>query len=284
MPWVGGTILMLVIALPWYVAAEEATPGFLKYFIVGEHWKRFTQSGWHGDMYGTAHSRPHGVIWLYWLGATFPWCLVFIGYMAKGAGRAKALFTDEWSSFLLIWAVTPMLFFSLAGNILWTYVLPGIPAFALLAADLLEGVTHPSGNGRSKWLLASAGLATPVFFTALVLLMPVETAKVSQKDLVYGYIKARPSQVSQLVYLSRRPYSAEFYSGGRALEANGAKGAEPFLHSGANFFVIEKSSLLRMPGWFKSRLVKVGDYGKYELLGEKPYMHTMAAQTCHPLS
>jgi 4-amino-4-deoxy-L-arabinose transferase-like glycosyltransferase len=28
-----------------------------------------------------------------------------------------------------------MLFFTVSGNILWTYVLPGIPAFALLVAE-----------------------------------------------------------------------------------------------------------------------------------------------------
>jgi 4-amino-4-deoxy-L-arabinose transferase-like glycosyltransferase len=284
MPWAGGTALMLLIALPWYLAAERATPGFLDYFIVGEHWKRFTQSGWRGDLYGTAHSRPHGVIWLYWLGATFPWCLVFIGALTRGAGRAKALVFDEWSSFLLLWAVTPMLFFSMAGNILWTYVLPGIPAFSLLVADVLCGETHPSGRLKSRWLLASAGLATPVVFTLLVLVPPVEMAKVSQRDIVYGYLKARPSQASQLVYLSKRPYSAEFYSDGRALEARGALGAEHFLHGGPNFFVVKKDALISLPGWFKDRLVKVNDYGKYELLGEKPSMRSMAPRTCHPLS
>jgi 4-amino-4-deoxy-L-arabinose transferase-like glycosyltransferase len=35
-PWFTGTILTLVIALPWYILAEIKNPGFLKYFIIGE--------------------------------------------------------------------------------------------------------------------------------------------------------------------------------------------------------------------------------------------------------
>lgn len=282
MPWLSGIMLMTFIALPWYLAAERATPGFLKYFIVGEHWERFTNSGWRGDLYGTAHSRPHGIIWLYWLGATFPWCFVFIGTLLRRSGRAKALIAEDWTSYLLLWAVTPMLFFSLAGNILWTYVLPGIPAFALLVSELL-GPEIPSCNGRSRWLLASAGLTIPLVFAAIVLIVsPREAVKVSQKDVVSEYREARTSQASRLVYLYKRPYSAEFYSNGRALEVNGPEVAEPLLHSGVNFFAIEKGTFFKLPEWFKARLEKVGDYGKYELFSEKPYMlHSMAPAPCH---
>ena len=75
LPWIGGTILMLALALPWYVMAEIRTPGFLQYFIVGEHFLRFVDPGWQGDLYGTAHKRPYGGIWLDWLLATMPWGL-----------------------------------------------------------------------------------------------------------------------------------------------------------------------------------------------------------------
>lgn len=39
-PIVSGLAFMLAIALPWYIMAEMATPGFIDYFIVGEHFKR----------------------------------------------------------------------------------------------------------------------------------------------------------------------------------------------------------------------------------------------------
>lgn len=34
----------------------------------------------------------------------------------------------------MLWALTPCVFFSLAGNVLWTYVLPALPALAILGA------------------------------------------------------------------------------------------------------------------------------------------------------
>src|SRR3546814_706681 len=53
LPWVGGILLMLAIALPWYLLAEHRTPGFLRYFIVGENIERFINPGWAGDKFGS---------------------------------------------------------------------------------------------------------------------------------------------------------------------------------------------------------------------------------------
>jgi hypothetical protein len=32
-------VLIAVLCVPWYWLAELKTPGFLDYFLVGEHWK-----------------------------------------------------------------------------------------------------------------------------------------------------------------------------------------------------------------------------------------------------
>ena len=48
LPWIKGALLMLALSLPWYLLAERQTPGFLHYFIVGEHFQRFTVKGWQG--------------------------------------------------------------------------------------------------------------------------------------------------------------------------------------------------------------------------------------------
>jgi 4-amino-4-deoxy-L-arabinose transferase-like glycosyltransferase len=39
---------------------------------------------------------------------------------------------SKWQSYLAWWMLTPLLFFTFSGNILWTYVLSGMPAMALL--------------------------------------------------------------------------------------------------------------------------------------------------------
>ena len=69
---------MLLIAVPWYVMAEHKTPGFLHYFIIGEHIDRFLDSGWKGDKYGHAHFKPLGTIWFMWLYTSLPWGLAGI--------------------------------------------------------------------------------------------------------------------------------------------------------------------------------------------------------------
>ena len=56
LPIISGSLLAIIIFAPWYVLAEIKTPGFLNYFIVGEHLSRFLVSGWKGDLYGNAHS------------------------------------------------------------------------------------------------------------------------------------------------------------------------------------------------------------------------------------
>ena len=62
LPWKTGMPLFLATSLPWYIIAEYSSPGFLNYFIVGEHIKRFLVSGWQGDLYGSAHKEIKGTI------------------------------------------------------------------------------------------------------------------------------------------------------------------------------------------------------------------------------
>ena len=42
-PWVCGLAVFLGVAAPWFLLAERATPGFLRYFIVNEHILRYIQ-------------------------------------------------------------------------------------------------------------------------------------------------------------------------------------------------------------------------------------------------
>ena len=140
LPWMPGLLLMMAIALPWYIVMERQSPGFIQYFIVGEHFLRFIQPGWQGDLYGNAHSEAPGMIWLLWFQATAAWglLLAFIaGRHAASCWRNRKWLSPaltHWQRYLLCWMLAPMVFFSFSGNILWTYVISGLPAFALLLA------------------------------------------------------------------------------------------------------------------------------------------------------
>jgi 4-amino-4-deoxy-L-arabinose transferase-like glycosyltransferase len=268
LPWLTGSLLAMTIALPWYFAAERATPGFLNYFLIGEHWRRFTESGWKGDLYGTGHAHMHGTIWLYWILATFPWCIPFIGQLLHRGRRAAELLRNDWQIYLILWAVFPMIFFTMSSNILWTYVLPGLPAFALLSVELFSDGTVDSRNPQNQWLRLSLPFVTPaIFVIALIFLSKEMVMKQTQKEVVASYVKANPGRVGKLIYFGHRPYSAEFYSNGTALVAENQRKLQGFLDEKQNnFYVIEKKDLVSITESINIKLTLIGNWGKYQLL------------------
>lgn len=288
-PWVGGLLLMAALTLPWYLAAEARTPGFLDYFLIGEHWKRFTQPGWVGDLYGSAHSQPRGTIWLFWLAASFPWSIVFLGSWMKTSARYRRMLSffngaDDWTIYLFLWAVSPMLFFTLAGNILWTYVLPGLPAFALLLAQSWFPIS-PSNSGNApychRWpvVRSIAGFSTPLIFAALILLWSFAPVKNSQKYLLSRYLDLRPNAASKLIYLYDCPYSAEFYSFGKAIKATNLSQVNAFSGDAIqDFFAVKRSHLIGFLDYFKKKPIRLGAYDDFILLGE-PKAAVLSART-----
>ena len=218
LPWISGTALLLALTLPWYVAAELKTPGFLQYFIIGEHFERFTVSGWQGDLYGSGHARTKGLIWLYWLGAYLPWTL-FAGWLilcAKNVAKIVMADTRGWHSYLLLWALAPMLLFTPAANILAAYTLPGIPASVLLLVSLWASVHGlPSGGVRAIFAIFIC-FVTGLFVAITVLshISPETLNLKSQKSLVEQVEAIDPEL--RLTYWGGRSYSAEFYTAGKA--------------------------------------------------------------------
>ena len=207
MPWFSGGLLTLAIAAPWYWLNEHRSPGFLEYYIVGEHWLRFIHSGWQGDLYGNAHAETWGTIWLFAIGGSLPWSLValFAGANAlRDRSPLRAL--PPFHAYLLCWMLAPLVFFTFAANILPAYVLPGLPAFALLLSTWLQ-------NRSGK--LYRLGLMMPLLLCAVFLTGPANLInQKSQKDLIAVH-ESMPDR-SDLYYFPKLPYSASFYSGGRA--------------------------------------------------------------------
>jgi 4-amino-4-deoxy-L-arabinose transferase-like glycosyltransferase len=137
LPWISGSLLMLAIALPWYLLAEYRTPGFLNYFIMGEHVSRFLDPGWKGDKYGYAHATPRGMIWLYWLGAIFPWSLAMLVWLGRhGKQHGKAQCRHRWLALVCL-AVEPD-----DAAVLYHFRQHHLPLSAAHAAGLCPAVCH----------------------------------------------------------------------------------------------------------------------------------------------
>ncbi|MEH6562647.1 MAG: glycosyltransferase family 39 protein [Marinobacter sp.] len=221
LPWWRGTLMTALLVCPWYILAELKTPGFLDYFIVGEHIRRFLDPGWAGDLYGSAHTQPKGMIWVFWLWASFPWgivalvSLVLAWFRGKRNGIVSKTISNPGVSFLLASALAPMLFFTLAGNTLWTYILPSLPFTAIL-------IGRWASECESLWLsrMRTGGVAlVPVLLTVFVVLAAVGwTPLKTEKELVSYYQQVRNADDSPLIYLDTLPFSARFYSDGTAVE------------------------------------------------------------------
>jgi 4-amino-4-deoxy-L-arabinose transferase-like glycosyltransferase len=117
---VAGVILFVVIIAPWVWAVSQVVPDFLKYVLVTETAQRLT----------TAALKRTGPPWYfipYLLGGALPW--VF------SVRRAASGDQDRWlERYLLLWIAVPFVFFSLSQSKRPQYILPLMPAIALLAA------------------------------------------------------------------------------------------------------------------------------------------------------
>ncbi|TQF70775.1 ArnT family glycosyltransferase [Pseudoalteromonas luteoviolacea] len=205
-PILSGCGLMVVVAMPWYVMAEFATPGFLDYFIVGEHFNRFVVSGWEGDLYGNAHDRPRGTIWLFWLQSALPWSVVLPFLIWKKRNNRADIEKGHRGlfSFLIFWLISPLILFTLSGNILPAYVLPGVPAIGVLIAMLVT-------QKDFKWLWGASAIIPVVLMIALLVLNMGKADSRSDRIL---FEQASPQL--QTFYVGKRPFSGQFYSLGQA--------------------------------------------------------------------
>lgn len=233
LPWFTGILIFLLLTLPWYIWAEIRTPGFIEYFILGEHVQRFLVSGWQGDLYGTAHVKPRGIIWLYWLFCASPWSFILLGKLVQKY-RGVALPQNKYqglgiNKYLICWMISPLLLFTLAGNILPIYVLPGFSALAVLVA--LNGQLTKVSN-----YLALGSLAILIL---LIIALGVGLINKKSEAELLGANRSF-SQYTQLYYWKKRPFSAQFYSKGQAQLLENKHRLNTLLKSYEEFFIAIK--------------------------------------------
>lgn len=216
LPWIKGSLLVLLISIPWYSMAEIKTPGFLNYFIIGEHFGRFLDSGWQGDKYGYVHKNPHGAIWLMWLAASLPWGIsaFFFGYQSLYTHTKREvffkLFKDPIVCLLVIWALFLILFFTLASNVIWTYVLPSLPAFAILLALLLNQNEGSLIQKYPKVIAFNIWLVPVVSLIGLMVVSLFPTLIMTEKYLIHFYRQHSTSQ-KPIYFLEKKSFSSMYY-------------------------------------------------------------------------
>lgn len=205
-----GILITGVIAIPWYYFCEQQSPGFLDYFIVGEHYKRFLEPGWKGDLYGSGHSQPKGMIWLLMIAFMFPWILVVFYKLWK---NKSTLLKNKWLSFLIVWAFWTPLFFTISSNILHTYVLPSAMPMMFLVVYYWDEFT------RKKILINVALFFPAVVFVAYFTLFAtgqLDYKLNSDKYLIENLKVTTQNKEVPIYYWKSKNYSGQFYSNGKA--------------------------------------------------------------------
>jgi 4-amino-4-deoxy-L-arabinose transferase-like glycosyltransferase len=228
LPWITGILIVALIAVPWYWLAEQESPGFVDYFIVGEHFKRFTESGWSGDKYGFAKSQPIGMIWLFLLAFAFPWIQIALYHIWK---KRKTLRKDPWVSFLLLWLFWSPLFFTVSRNVIHTYVLPSTIPLALLMLHWW--------NKEKYWVKAASFFPIAVAVAAIALSVSGKWSSLMNTDkyLMKHQEVATTHKEVPVLYWDQKSYSGRFYAQRPVHLVTTEASVDSMLQEGTKFFL-----------------------------------------------
>jgi len=143
-----GLPLFAAIAAPWFVLAARANPQFLRFFFVREHFQRFLTPIEH-------RTQPWWFFVPVLVVAIMPWLpqatRALIAPFTERAPRGQF----DAVRLLWIWSVFVLIFFSCSDSKLIPYILPAVPALALLCASRKAGQAFGSLLAGALLSLAS---------------------------------------------------------------------------------------------------------------------------------
>jgi 4-amino-4-deoxy-L-arabinose transferase len=156
--------IALLAALPWYLAMNAREPGYLHYYFVERHLLGFA----------TQTQEHSGQPWWFYLplvvGGGLPWVLFTRGTSLKGLSDRS----EVPQVLISTWLVGAVVLLTLSQSKAVTYILPAMPAIAILAA-----ASVPSVRVWRRVAIAS----TAIYLVALVFVGPSVARERSARDL-----------------------------------------------------------------------------------------------------
>jgi 4-amino-4-deoxy-L-arabinose transferase-like glycosyltransferase len=178
--WWPGILLYFAIVLPWFVAVQHQNPTFFREFFIEHNLERYGTNRYQ-------HQQPIYYYLVVALIATMPWTVIAVRAVVDGARKSviewrlrhatpetaarKNLASqpgDAFPEFLVLWALFPILFFSLSQSKLPGYILPAIPPITILTGDYLF---RSRAKGLQRSILFGHALLVGIV-TAAVILLP----------------------------------------------------------------------------------------------------------------
>jgi 4-amino-4-deoxy-L-arabinose transferase-like glycosyltransferase len=148
LPWVSGLALFAAVALPWFVLAQRTYPGFFNYMFIDQQFNRYTAA---------TYNNPQPW-WFYLLALMlllFPWVFFALGQVRRVTATTLACqlpISADWWKLLWAWVGAIWVFFSIPNSKLVGYILPVVPALALLAALGWQRAIAP--RAWARWAFA----------------------------------------------------------------------------------------------------------------------------------
>lgn len=207
LPWLSGLALFTLIALPWFVLAQQKYPQLFDYMFIGQQFNRYT---------ATTYNNPQPW-WFYLLALVllfFPWVFFSLNQWRRPFGPPASAATvaplaAPWWQLCWVWVIAIVFFFSIPHSKIVGYVLPVIAPLALLAALGWErAMAHRARAGKLFLGLCLLNMAI-----ALVLMTKVGDVTRTGRAQDVAQALACAAQPTDTVYVSGKyPYDLPFYA------------------------------------------------------------------------
>ena len=268
--WICGTVLFLLIAVPWYWQMQCKNSGFLEYFFINENFKRFLFKEY-GDRYGEGRETFRGMAVIFFIICNLPFLLCamfpFIGknFFARTAFKEKCreCFRDPMLGLALLTVITNTLFWSLTSRVLLPYLLPTIPAMVMISADALKKSGVLQLEKWQKIFRATIFILTSLFCLILIAL----SVCLPPMHMVGGHFFREVSQIPEysscrIYFLRRTPLSAEFYLRDRLVPHDSESRKKGIEASKDCLLISQKNQIKKLKTPLKRK--KISSFGPWE--------------------
>ena len=202
--WLPGIALYLAVVLPWFIAVQRANPEFFRIFILEHNLARYTTDAFR-------HKQP---FWFYLpvaLLGLLPWTVFVITALVDAIrdwrySVAEPQGKEDLRTYLALWFLLPIVFFSLSQSKLPGYILPAIPAGTILLADFVLR-REQEGDKPSLWLAVThAVLCAALPVAALIVPFKLLHMEVSKPAMIVAAALAIITVLTLLVSLRAQGY------------------------------------------------------------------------------
>ena len=156
-------LVAVLVCLPWVLAIHIQEPDFWRFFFWNEHIRRFSADN-------AQHVRP----WWFFLPIIAVACLPWAGLLPSTLRKTWQEKRQPAITFLALWLLLPLGFFSLSNGKLPTYIMPCLLPLALLMGHALTELLQ---QGKSRAISINGLLNFAIGMAAMVALIYLQISR-----------------------------------------------------------------------------------------------------------